>query len=145
MNLVIDANELFSAIIAKGRGRQTKKLDILFSDKINLFAPSILFSELEEHAEEIKLKSKFSDTDFTLFIALIELMIKVVPEKDFSKKLQEAKKISPDEKDIPYFAVALKLNCDIWSGDKKLKEQPSVRVLNTKELLELLAKLKESI
>ncbi len=49
MKLIVDANELFSAIIAKGRGKQTKKLDLLFSDDVELFSPALLFRELEKN------------------------------------------------------------------------------------------------
>lgn len=142
MKLVIDANELFSAIISKGVGRQTKKLDILFSEKIKLFAPSLLFRELEKNETEIKSKSGFSDTDFNIFVGIIKLRIKSVSVSEFSKFLSKAKKISPHEKDIPYFAVALSLNCPIWSGEKRLKRQFKVKIFNTPELLEEFESLK---
>jgi len=135
MKLVVDANELFSAIIAKGRGRNTKKLDLLFSDEIELFAPSLLFKEMERNSEILKSKSRFSDDEFNIFAEILKNEIKTVSLNEFEDKLNEAKSICPDIKDISYFALALKLNCPIWSGDKLLKQQSSVRVLNTKELL----------
>ena len=136
MKLIVDANELFSAIIAKGRGRDTKKLEILFSDKVELFAPVKLFYEMEKYAEEIKAKAGFSDLDFDVFVGILKLRIKSILTEEFADKLLEAKKICLDEKDVPYIALALKLNCPIWSGDKKLKEQRKVKVYNTKELVE---------
>jgi predicted nucleic acid-binding protein len=39
MRLVVDANELFAGIIAKGKELQSWTLDILFSDEVELFAP----------------------------------------------------------------------------------------------------------
>ena len=136
MNLIVDANELFSAIISKGRNQQTKKLDILFSDEVKLHAPSKLFRELEKHAQKIKQESGFSNTDFQVFITILKLRIKSVPTKDFLDKLPEAENICPDPKDIVYFALALKLDCAIWSGEKKLKEQSQVEVYNTKDLID---------
>ena len=91
---------------------------------------------MEKYAEEIKTKASFSDLDFDVFVGILKLRIKSVLIEEFSDKLLEAKKICLDEKDIPYFALALKLDCPIWSGDKKLKEQEKVRVYNTKELVE---------
>ena len=44
--------------------------------------------------------------------------------------------ISPDADDTAYIALALHLNCPIWSNDKKLKKQDKVKVITTKELLE---------
>jgi predicted nucleic acid-binding protein len=41
-----------------------------------------------------------------------------------------------DEKDTHYVALALKLNCPIWSNDTDLKKQNKVKIYNTKELLE---------
>ncbi len=138
MKLVVDANELFSAIIAKGRGMQTKKLDILFSDKIKLFAPSLLFKELnkQKNVDDIKSKSGFSDEDFKVFLKLLELRIEPVYDEEISDKVSEAKDISTHLKDIPYFAVALKKDCPIWSGEKRFKEQTVVEVFDTKELIE---------
>lgn len=135
MRLVIDANELFSTIIARGTGRWTKKLDILFSDSIEIFTPSLLFDELERNKEEIKSKSKFLDEDFEVFMGLLKARIKFVPPEYFLDELSEAEKISPHTKDSLYFALALKLDCAIWSGEKRLKEQSLVKVLNTKDLI----------
>ncbi|PIN85274.1 MAG: hypothetical protein COV47_03030 [Candidatus Diapherotrites archaeon CG11_big_fil_rev_8_21_14_0_20_37_9] len=43
------------------------------------------------------------------------------------------KKISPDPKDVPYFALALKLRCPIWTNDKLLKKQKKVKIISTSE------------
>ena len=138
LRLVVDVNELFSAIIAKGRGMQTKKLDIIFSDKIKLFVPSLLFNELRKpkNVKDIRSKSKFSDTDFELFLKIIELRVESVSDKDIFERLSEAESISTHSKDTAYFAAALVLNCPIWSGEKRLKDQSSVEVFNTKDLIE---------
>lgn len=138
IELVSDANELFSAIISKGRGTQSKKLEILFSDKVKLFAPLKLFEELSKKKNSQKLRrlSGFSDSEFNLFISLLKIRIKQVSSEKFSDKLTEAKGLSPHEKDVPYFALALKRNCAIWSGEKRFLKQSVVQVFNTKELVE---------
>ena len=46
----------------------------------------------------------------------------------------EAEKISPGLKDTQYLALALKLNCAIWSNDKKLKKQDKVKIFSTEDL-----------
>jgi predicted nucleic acid-binding protein len=56
VKLVIDANELFSAIIAKGKKLQSLVIDIIFSDKIELFAPFRLLAELEIKSLMLSLK-----------------------------------------------------------------------------------------
>lgn len=138
MKLVIDANELFSAIIAKSKDLETKKLELIFSDKVELYAPSLLFLELGKNKEEIKNKCSFSQNDFDVFIEILKLRIKVLTFAEFSTKLEEARKICPDQKDLAYFASALHLNCPIWSGEKLLKKQSGVKVFNTKDLVEIL-------
>lgn len=138
MKLVIDANEVFSLIIAKGRGNASEKLDLLFSDEIKLFAPALLFAELERNQGIICEKSGFSETDFNVFLEILKLRMTVLTLAEFSSKLEEAEAICPHKKDAPYFAVALWLNCGLWSGEKVLKEQSKVEVFNTKELVEKL-------
>ena len=54
------------------------------------------------------------------------------------KYIEDAGKISPDDKDVMYFALALKLRCIIWSNDAKLKEQDKIIIYNTTEILGLL-------
>jgi len=33
-----------------------------------------------------------------------------------------------------YFALALKMKCPIWSNDKRLKEQKTIKIISTDEL-----------
>ena len=136
MDLVIDANELFSAIISKGKKRETKKLDVLFSPEIMLFAPALLFKELEKNFFEIQAKAGLLEPDLKLFIKVLQQRIEIVPTEELLPFLLEAKTISPHDKDIPYFAVALRLRCSLWSGDKALKGQSKIKVFNTRDLAE---------
>lgn len=136
MELIIDANELFSAVIAISRGRETKKTEIIFSDKVQLISPALLFYELEKYRELIKMKTGFSDTDIDVLIEILKLRIKAIPLHEFSEFISEAENICKDANDIPYFALALKRKCPLWSGDKALREQLTIKVFNTKELVE---------
>ncbi len=139
MKVVPDANELFSAAIAKGKGWKSKTLDIFFSDDINLSAPFRLLAELEKNREEIRSKSGFSNKDFDVFLGIIKLRINFVPLENFFDRLPSAKEISPHAKDMEYFALALEFNSDcIWSEEELLKKQDKVKVFNTKELSKLL-------
>jgi predicted nucleic acid-binding protein len=36
-----------------------------------------------------------------------------------------------------YHALALKLNCAIWTNDKKLKQQTKIKIYHTHELADL--------
>jgi len=136
MQLVIDSNELFAGIITKGKKLQSWTLDILFSNKVRLFAPFRLLAELDR--EEIKAKSGFSERDFNVFVEILKLRIEFVPLEIFLDKLTEAKELAPHLKDIEFFALALKFNLGIWSEEESFKNQSEVKVYNTKELIELL-------
>jgi len=138
MLLVVDANELFAGIITKGKGLQSWTLDILFSDKVEFSAPLRLLVELEKNKEEIRRKSKFSERDFDIFVGIIKLRINFIPFEEFSDKIAEAKGLAPHLKDAEYFALALKLDCAIWSEEKAFKNQSNVKVFNSRELVELL-------
>ena len=66
----------------------------------------------------------------------LERKIELVPIEEISSFVEKAKRISPDEKDVPYIALALRKNISIWSNDKELKEkQDIIKVYNTQEIL----------
>jgi predicted nucleic acid-binding protein len=65
--------------------------------------------------------------------------ITIVPSSQFIEFLPEARRnLSGHPKDVPYLALALKLNCPIFSGDKTLKQLSPLRVLSPGEVLRLL-------
>ena len=69
---------------------------------------------------------------------MLKEIISIVPKEEYSLFLDDAKSISPDENDVMYFALALKLKCGIWSNDKKLKNQDKVPIYSTNELVKLI-------
>lgn len=140
MKLVVDANEMFAAVIARGKERQSPALEIFFSDKLVFYAPYRILVELQKHKEEIKAKSGFTEKDFSSFVAVLKARINFVSLEKFSNKIDEAKKIAPHLKDVEYFALALKLNCPIWSEEKAFKKQSKVKIFTTRELTKLLKK-----
>jgi len=131
MELITDANVLISALIAT----EGKTYDLIFSDRIKLFSPELLLKEFEEHKKEILSKSKLLESDFELFLSLISSQIEFIPYAEFEEYISEAEKITPDQDDTEYFALALKLKCSIWSNDKKFKKQNKVKVYSTSELM----------
>lgn len=132
MDFVVDANIVFAAII-----RRADTCELLFSSRLSLYAPEFLIKELEEHKKEILEKSGLSEEDFKQFTTIMTSRIKLFPFEDFQPYIQKAKKTTPDPEDIEYLALALKLNCPIWSNDKQLKKQQAVKVISTTELLNL--------
>ncbi|MBW2975011.1 PIN domain-containing protein [Candidatus Woesearchaeota archaeon] len=131
MELVIDANIVVSALIAAFG----KTYDLIFNDRIRLFSTEFLFDEFEEHKEEILAKSGLSEEDLDLFLSLISAEIEFMPYSDFKEFIPQAKEIVSDPDDTEYLALALKLNCAVWSNDKRRQKQDRVKVYSTENLL----------
>ena len=137
MQIVADANPLISIIIKPG-----KPIELLFLESLELVAPSLLFEEIAQNKETIMRKSELGSEDVDKFITLLKEHIEIIPEQEFLAFREEAIEICPDKKDIVYFALALYLQCPIWSNEKQLKKQDKVKIYATHELIELF-KLKE--
>ena len=131
MDLVIDANILFSALIKP----YNITSEILFSNEFNLFAPDYILTEFFEHKSEILSKTNFNEQEFDLILTLISSRITFIPFIEFMHFIKKAEDISPDKDDVEYFALAIKLNCTIWSNDKELKKQKIVKIYSTDEVI----------
>lgn len=83
-------------------------------------------------------KTYRNEEDFFNILESLKEIINIVNRGDYKYKFILAREISPDNDDSDYFAPSLKLDCAIWSNDKKLKEQNKIKVYSTKELLDLL-------
>ncbi len=134
MKLVADANIAISAIIrADGKTRE-----LLFRRSLEIFAPEVLLTELEAHRSEVLEKSSLSELEFSISLSRIFSNIHLIPSNDFGLRIPEAVRISPDVDNSHYLALALSLDCPVWSNDKRLKNQARVQVLATHELAKLL-------
>jgi len=133
MELVVDANILFAAII-----KQDRTSDIFFLDTFTYYAPEFILLEFKKYRELIKKKSGCSDKDFNNLTNIFKRRIKLIKENEVIIYKKKAQRISPDPKDVPYLALAMKLKCPVWSNDKKLKNQDNVKIFSTKEIIEKL-------
>ncbi len=133
MDLVVDANILFAALI-----KNSFSYSFLFSGKFHLFTPEYIFTEFEKHKEEILEKTERTTEDFFRLLEILKRRIILVPHEELVLYVEEAEKITPDPNDMVYFALALKLNCAIWSNDKKLTEQDKIKVYHTHELSKIM-------
>ena len=132
MDLVVDANVVFSLLIKEGFN-----YFLLFSGRFHLFTPEYILTEFEKHKAEILKKTERTTEDFFRLLDILERKITIVPLEELAEYVPEAEKISPDPGDMVYFALALKLGCPIWSNDKRLKQQKRVTVYHTPELAKL--------
>lgn len=130
MDLVMDANVLFSVLIKRG-----KTEELLFRDDLNIFAPEFIFEEFEKHAGLILAKTKRTREEFSELMRILKKRIKTMANKDTDDVFLEAKRICPDRYDTDYFAIAMKKGCALWSNDKVLKKQNIVKVYSTTDLM----------
>jgi len=133
MELVIDANILFAALIKDGT-----TATLLFHEDLKFYSPEFVIDEFLKYSGLIQKKMKRTGEEFMLITHQLYQVINVIPEEEYEHFIDGAKNISPDDKDVMYFALALKMKCGIWSNDRVLKEQDTVVVYTTKELLSLL-------
>ena len=59
----------------------------------------------------------------------------IVPEYEYTHLFSEARRLAPHTKDVPYFALALRLRCAIFSDEKAFKNQSKVKIYSTSELV----------
>jgi len=128
--LIIDANILFAALITNN-----KTSDLIFSEHLTLYAPPYLFEEFNKYKTILLNKTKRDEQTFITLIDILKRNITIIDEQIINKHLPEAKNISPDPKDTPYFAAAIAKKAIIWSNDKQLKQQEKIKIITTKELL----------
>ncbi|MDO8428028.1 MAG: PIN domain-containing protein [Candidatus Diapherotrites archaeon] len=134
MNLIVDANIVFAVLIKQGISE-----DLLFDEQFTIYAPEFLFIEFEKYKSFLLTKTHRTEIEFIHVLSTIRNHIVLVPSQELEPFLDPANLISPDPRDIPYIALAIKLNAVIWSNDRLLKEKlPSyVKVYTTQELLKL--------
>jgi len=130
MLLVVDATIFTSALIARGF-----TLELFFSDKLQLIVPDWIFTEIEEHKDEIVRQAGISEDEFRLFINLLITRVDIVPAEEVKEWWEKAKGLSPDPDDVQYLAVALKYNCPVWTNDPDFSMQSEVKVLSTADVV----------
>ncbi|MFH1276607.1 MAG: PIN domain-containing protein [Candidatus Woesearchaeota archaeon] len=130
MELVIDANILFAGLI-----KDSTTASLIFNPDLRLYSPEFIVEEFIKYSDVIQKKMKRTKEDFISIMHLLYQIITVIPENEYANKMEDAKKISPDNKDVPCFALALIKRCAIWSNDNILKNQNQVKVYSTKDLL----------
>ncbi len=132
MDLIIDANILFAALIKEG-----KTIELLFNEDTHLFAPEFLLVEFTNHKEEILKKTKRTEEEFNDILEILKNIIAIIPKEEFEEFLKEAETISQDKNDVQYIALALKLRLPIWSNDKDLKQQNKIIIYHTHDLIKI--------
>lgn len=134
MEFVVDTNVLFTFF---WEGSFTRKL--LVKQELELFSPEFALEEINSHCDEILKKTGISLEEFKKLRKELAILVEFIPLEEYSSFMDKASAI-PDPDDVDFAALALKLNCPIWSNDKGLKQQSRVKVFSTSELIESLSK-----
>ena len=130
--LVVDTNILFAALI----NPQGKTAQIIIGGYAELYAPDYLLHELEKYKEFLIRKGDYTDA-----VALEEAVeylieeIRIIPFQLYKDEMNHALQITPDPKDSPFVALALKLGAPLWTNDKELKKVKEITVLETKDVI----------
>ena len=138
MQLVVDANILFSALIKDSETRF-----LLLNTKLELFSPEFLLNEVKKHIlsdGKVREKILLSDSEISEIISVLLAKIKVLDKESYSNFLNESLRLIEDEKDAPYLALSIKLCVPLWSEDKGFKKQFKVKVFSSSELFKELSK-----
>ena len=134
MDLVIDANILFAALI-----KDSVTAALILDEHLHLFTPEYLFEEFKHNQREILEKTHRTEREFNDILGIMEARITIIPAEKFTNFLSKAHALMPEHtKDAPYFALALMLRCPVWSNEKVLKGQDTVMVYSTHDILQLI-------
>mgnify|MGYP001603034803 CR=1 FL=1 len=134
MNIVIDTNVFISALMKEGITR-----DLIVNSQDNLLTPEFGFSEIKKYKQEILEKSGLTDNEFEELLIDLLRYVKIVGTEDIFHCKKQAdeimKDIDPD--DVIFIATALACNALIWSDDEHFQKQNTIKVLKTKDLVDL--------
>ena len=132
--IVLDANIVISALL---KDSTTRKM-LVSAGMPEMFAPDFIFEEIRKYLPELARRIGADKKELEILMnQLFSLSgISVAKTGDYSEFMEKALEITPDQKDAPYVALAMKLECPIWSQDSGLKKQKKVEVYSTAELYE---------
>ena len=114
--LVIDANILIRAVL----GRRVKETITSHAEDTDFFAPEVAFDDAEEHLPAVLTKfNRAGEIESALaFLNQLRDIVAAVPEDAYLDiKAEALARIQRDPDDWPVLAVAMLLDCPIWTED----------------------------
>lgn len=135
MKLVVDTNRIIAALVKDGISRK-----IITHFDGELITIGFSMEELGNHKKEILKKANISETDLEMILNKLFSKMTVLDDRIIDRYMSEAEGVmdSIDSADMPFIAAALATKSPVWSDDKHFKKQNKVKVLTTKELVEML-------
>ena len=132
MKLVVDTNILVS-FFRESPVRFVLINPLLFD--LKFFVPEYGLQELSNIKGLISEYAGISKDQIDFSFEELKKHLEIIPSEAFKSFENEALKLTPHNKDIPFFALALKLDCAIWSNELAFKKQKKIKIFNTKELI----------
>ncbi|MGV8174378.1 MAG: PIN domain-containing protein [Methanothrix sp.] len=135
MEIVLDTNILISSLLRNGLTR-----DVISLTPLKMYTVSYARFEMEKHKDELLSRSKLDEKSFDYLTEFIFSKINFVPLEVLAPFKDEAIEIMHeiDIDDAPFIALAMSLNCPIWSNDGHFKKQNAIKAYTTRELVKLL-------
>jgi predicted nucleic acid-binding protein len=133
MKFVVDTNILVSFF------RNNPVNELISNSKslnLQLFTPEYVIDELKKNKPDVLKYAKINEEQFNEKLEELLKFVNIISEKESEKFKLEAEKLIHD-KDVPIFALALKLNCPIWSNEPGFKKQAKIEVFSNRDVIEL--------
>jgi len=133
MNLVIDANVIFSALIRDSVSRQ-----ILKESGWKFYYPEKGLEKIEKYRNYIIKKTKLDEEGFEELLDSILDCVELISDEVFVHNFPESTRLIGhiDVEDVSYLALALSIDNDgIWSDDRHFEKQNKVRVWKTEDII----------
>jgi predicted nucleic acid-binding protein len=142
MELVVDANIMMAVVLGGKNNTTRQKFERLLQKGVLLFAPELLEAEMAEHLPglvENRLRyAGAGDVDTQEGVAaaletwrILKATLYLVPEGEYQGlQTQALKRLPFDHEDWPYVALALLLECGIWTRNIKHLGASGVPVFN---------------
>ncbi|MCP5100409.1 MAG: PIN domain-containing protein [Chloroflexi bacterium] len=114
--IVLDANILFRAVLGTKVPEQLDR----YKTYIDFFTPAFCYEELRKHIPRIANANNLPVEPFNEAIGTLEKVVLPLDDDIYSHREKEAKdRISNrDINDWPIVALALTLNCPVWTEDQ---------------------------
>jgi predicted nucleic acid-binding protein len=118
--VVVDTNIVFSALLR----RRSRQREFLARSTVKLHSPRFVFVELFKHKERIAVKSELTTDELLEALNVIVNRLVMVDEAEIAiGTWMEARRLcgETDLKDVPFVALTLHLDAQLWSEDEALR------------------------
>jgi predicted nucleic acid-binding protein len=118
--VVVDTNIVFKAL----RLKNSYIREIFNQEQYHFYAPKFLLVEIFKHKEKILKNNTQLEDEFYEYLNLLLQRITFVNEDIISiGNYLEAYRLCKDidEKDVPFVALTIQLECDLWTFDQPIK------------------------